>query len=190
MSQFVYFSLVLREREETKTKYSTPQGSFIKSGYDIYKDTIVGSLSLCFNATNIIEKICWFLIGIFGTICMSIVVLDQIESWSLNPIIASRKLIKLSEVDFPAITFCHQGNTRMELAERMLNVADQKDSKVRQLRSLFLKNSVEFMMKKNVDQFSKGQLISKCPFGVIVSTKIPTKKFDNFCPRIFKVVKS
>ena len=23
----------------------------------------------------------------------------------------------------------------------------------------------------------KGQLISKCPFGVIVSTKIPTKKF-------------
>ena len=30
--------------------------------------------------------------------------------------------------------------------------------------------------------FTKGQLISKCPFGVIVSTKIPTKKFDNFCP--------
>ena len=30
----------------------------------------------------------------------------------------------------------------------------------------------------------KGQLVSKCPFGVIVSTKIPTKKFDNFCPRI------
>ena len=30
----------------------------------------------------------------------------------------------------------------------------------------------------------KGQLISKCLFGVIVSTKIPTKKFDNFCPRI------
>jgi hypothetical protein len=36
----------------------------------------------------------------------------------------------------------------------------------------------------------KGQLISKCPFGAIVSTKIPTKKFDNFCPRIWKVVTS
>ena len=35
---------------------------------------------------------------------------------------------------------------------------------------------------------SKGQLISKCPLGVIVSTKIPTKKFDNFCPGIWKVV--
>ena len=32
----------------------------------------------------------------------------------------------------------------------------------------------------------KGQLISKCPFGVIVSTKIPMKKFDKFCPRIWK----
>ena len=30
----------------------------------------------------------------------------------------------------------------------------------------------------------KGQLISKCPFGVIVWTKIPTKKLTNFCPRI------
>ena len=28
----------------------------------------------------------------------------------------------------------------------------------------------------------KGQLISKCPFGVIVWTKIPTKKFDKFLP--------
>ena len=27
LSQFVYFSLVLREQEETKTKYSTPKGS-------------------------------------------------------------------------------------------------------------------------------------------------------------------
>ena len=29
---------------------------------------------------------------------------------------------------------------------------------------------------------AKGQLISKCHLGVIVSTKIPTKIFDNFCP--------
>jgi hypothetical protein len=28
----------------------------------------------------------------------------------------------------------------------------------------------------------KGQLISKCPFGVIVWTKRPMKKFDKFCP--------
>ena len=31
---------------------------------------------------------------------------------------------------------------------------------------------------------AKGQLISKCPFGVIVWTKIPTIFFENFCPGI------
>ena len=30
----------------------------------------------------------------------------------------------------------------------------------------------------------KGQLISKCPFGVMVWTKVQTNKFDNFCPRL------
>ena len=29
----------------------------------------------------------------------------------------------------------------------------------------------------------KGQLTSKCPFGVIVWTKIPTKKFPRFLPK-------
>ena len=31
---------------------------------------------------------------------------------------------------------------------------------------------------------AKGQLISECPFGVIVLTKIPTKILAIFCPRI------
>ena len=29
---------------------------------------------------------------------------------------------------------------------------------------------------------AKGQLISKCPFGIIVWTKIPAKLFLDFCP--------
>ena len=36
----------------------------------------------------------------------------------------------------------------------------------------------------------KGQLISKCSFGVVAWTKIPTQKFAKFCPRIWKLVKS
>ena len=47
----------------------------------------------------------------------------------------------------------------------------------------------QFRSKASLDQHIrvihhkiKGQLISKCLLGVIVSTKIPTKKFDNFCP--------
>ena len=32
---------------------------------------------------------------------------------------------------------------------------------------------------------NKGQLISKCPLGFMVWTKLPTKLFLNFCPEIF-----
>ena len=32
------------------------------------------------------------------------------------------------------------------------------------------------------EPFPKGQLISKCPFGVIVWTKIPIKNFPGFLP--------
>ena len=39
----------------------------------------------------------------------------------------------------------------------------------------------KFLIKPQMTK-TKGQLISKCPSGVIVWTKIPTKKFDNFCP--------
>ena len=31
----------------------------------------------------------------------------------------------------------------------------------------------------------KGQLISKCPFGIFVWTKLPTKVFLDFCPEFF-----
>ena len=44
-------------------------------------------------------------------------------------------------------------------------------------------NSLIYMIGNELDN-AKGQLISKCPLGVIVSTKIPMKKFDNFCPGI------
>ena len=50
-------------------------------------------------------------------------------------------------------------------------------------------HSVSFKRLAKVDlhvhsSVAKGQLISKCPFGVIVWTKISTKNLTNFCPRI------
>jgi hypothetical protein len=59
---------------------------------------------------------------------------------------------------------------------------------------ILVSNQINYLRTKEVfnravtyqPALAKGQLISKCPFGVIASTKIPTKKFDNFCPRILK----
>ena len=42
-------------------------------------------------------------------------------------------------------------------------------------------------VKVSKTNFTKGQLISKCPFGFIISTKIPTEKFNRFCPAVHKL---
>ena len=121
--------------------------SFIKTMLETLKGTIVGTLSLCFKASNIIEKICWLLMWILGSIYVSLILFDQFDSWNSNPTLSSRKWVDLSEVDAPAITFCHQGNTRMEVADRLLQPAADNNVKVKKLRKKFLKHSVEKLLR-------------------------------------------
>ena len=40
-------------------------------------------------------------------------------------------------------------------------------------------------VREKILNVSKGQLISKCPYEMIVSSKIPTKLFLDFCPDFF-----
>ena len=42
-----------------------------------------------------------------------------------------------------------------------------------------------FFCQINFPRPTKGQLISKCPFGLIVWTKVATKLFLDFCPEFF-----
>ena len=131
--------------------------------HDTLKETIVGTLSLCFNATNIIEKICWLLMWILGSIYMTMIISDQFESRSLNPTISSRKLIDLSEVEAPAITFCHQGNTRLEAADRLLQASGDSNEKVRKLRNRFLKHSVEKLLQVESMKWGKDSRFEQDP---------------------------
>ena len=43
----------------------------------------------------------------------------------------------------------------------------------------FVKDSFQIAMETSLGVHTKGQLISKCPFGVIVWTKIPMKNLTN-----------
>ena len=53
---------------------------------------------------------------------------------------------------------------------------------IAQKRSLENGNGAKNPNLSNKNTLAKGQLISKCPFGVIFWTKILTKKFDKFLP--------
>ena len=45
--------------------------------------------------------------------------------------------------------------------------------------------SQSYCCQGKIKRFSKGQVISKCPFGFIVWTKMPTKLFLDLCPEFF-----
>ena len=60
-----------------------------------------------------------------------------------------------------------------------------KKLKVRQFQNEFMKSSFLPKYEQKIVKISaltKGQLISKCPFGVIVWTKIPMKFFPGLLP--------
>ena len=132
----------------------------IKNSFSVLKETAVAGLKFCLNSNNVVEQIFWSMMGLLGIFGISCLFFIQIESWSSNPIIVSRKWVDLPEVEFPAITFCHQGNTRLEVADRLLQAADEKSPKLRALRSQFLKHSLEYLVEKNE---VKGELTGKEP---------------------------
>ena len=153
----------------------------IEKSLSILKETSIAGLKFCIIANNKFEKIFWILIGILGIAGISILFFIQIQSWNTNPIMSTRKRIDLSEVELPAITFCHQGNTRTEIADRLIQAADEKSPKIRQLRSLILKYSFEFMINQN-DQFKRfSSDISKLYNQDCISSLAGNQCEDCFC---------
>ena len=79
--------------------------------------------------------------------------------------------------------------TEVEIAEFKIAEFKRKDAEIARQISLDLNKEKE--ISTNLTPIvTKGQLISKCPFVVIVWTKIPTFFFENLYPGIWKVVKS
>ena len=71
-------------------------GYIVKVLTNTFKETTVGTLNYSLNATNLIEKLCWFLMWIFGSILTFMIISDQLDSWKRNPTISTRKWVNLS----------------------------------------------------------------------------------------------
>ena len=132
--------------------------SKIKEKFVILKGTAVSGLKFLFEANTITEKIFWSILDLIGFFAMIYLIFSQIETLCMNPTLSSRKWVDLSEINLPAITFCHQGNTRMEIAERLLQATNGKSSRDKELRNIFLKESVHFFLQMDSNDF-KGKYV-------------------------------
>ena len=85
------------------------------------KRTAVCTLRFSIDAFHKIEKVFWVAICIIGTLIVSYVIKNQIQSWQINAVVSNVAYVPLGQVDVPAVTLCHRGNSKFAIAERFGN---------------------------------------------------------------------
>ena len=77
---------------------------------------------MAFQASNIAEIFLWTSLGILGITwilhIMSIMIKDE------NPLVSIRGDMKLSDIEYPAITICSEHTTKFAFAEQLGNYVD------------------------------------------------------------------
>ena len=84
----------------------------------------ITTIDLAHKAANILEKTLWASIGIVGTIWAFVFIESQFQLWNENPWLTTKVDVDLSQLQYPAITFCSEGSTKYAIAERLGNYID------------------------------------------------------------------
>ena len=84
----------------------------------------IRSLELTKVSINLAERIFWILIAISGTAWFFYFMNTQVKIWNENKIIVNKASVDLSEIDYPAITFCSNSANKYGIAERLGNHLD------------------------------------------------------------------
>ena len=84
----------------------------------------ITTLNLIASTSNVLEKLLWALIAIFGTLFIYEVVVIQLDFWNENPILISRQTTNLADMPLPSMTFCHKGLQKYGPVEQLANWID------------------------------------------------------------------
>ena len=90
------------------------------------KEEILGfrTIGLIKSATLIIEKLFWLLIAMAGTLWFFYFMGFQISLWNTHSTKATKGQLKLSDIDYPAVTFCSKVANKYGIVERFGNHLD------------------------------------------------------------------
>ena len=109
------------------------------------KGSIIVSLKQAFEAGHLIEKLIWICLGILGSVYFGYLLVSQVNSWDENSILVSQEQKSITDIDFPAITFCTKSSTKFGIVERIGNSLDFSSDFAKKLilprRNFFIKKS-------------------------------------------------
>ena len=125
----------------------------------------IASINYACQATNILEKILWatiFLIGMLYAIYFTAQMFDG------NSSIISRIDIKLSDLNYPAMTICPLGSTKYAIAERLGNYLnpDNLPLEWHELRKMLFDYIALQRQHDWSDERLKDEFASKCGYGL------------------------
>ena len=95
-----------------------------------YRDQLTNQLgdftSIRFVAktANVIEKLLWISIAIVGTVYIGYTMFSQIQYWNEFPVLQTKGTLDLSNMTFPAITFCPKTVPQFGIVEGLGNYLD------------------------------------------------------------------
>ena len=86
------------------------------------------SLEFVSKASNLIEKLIWIIISVCGTVWIGNIVLIQVTQWIENPVLLRQENLDLSDMTYPAVTFCPKTISEFSIAEGFGNFLDLNKS--------------------------------------------------------------
>ena len=113
-----------------------------------FKKSIIVILRFAFEASCIFEKLFWISLGLIGFVYIVNLLILQVNSWDENAYFVSRASLPLSNIEFPAITFCSRGTSKYAIVERLGNLFDPKNNETKKmilsLRNMLVQHYVKY----------------------------------------------
>ena len=156
-----------------------------------FKKSLITTIKLTFDASHIIEKIFWICLGLSGFSYIIYLLISQVISWDKNASFTTQKKLELSDIEFPAVTFCPRGATKYSIVERLGNLldlnADKTKEKILPLRNALIQHTVGYPLDLSCSKQCVTELGNLCifpfKFNGIVNDKCIEEKMNKFiCP--------
>ena len=126
----------------------------------------ITTVDLVYNARCCFEKLLWATIGIIGTIWAFVFFESQFKLWNESPWLTTRAHVHLSQLQYPAITFCSDGATKYAVAERLGNYIDptsmNKSKDMTNLKILILQQILPDQVQRALKSVGKNSYKSEC----------------------------
>ena len=117
----------------------------------------VRTVDLISKSKKIAERLFWFLVAFCGALWFFTFMASQVEIWKQNSVLITKANVKLSDLDYPAVTFCSKTANKYGIAERFGNYldpkVDQNQAFFSWLRSIAVRCALKYIKNGNTGYY-------------------------------------